>query len=251
MFYVPYRPIPGQPHHIGSEQETLDLIRRVLAKELAASKSKRRPAHTIKIFDEYYAAKLKEARLVLTTPQTKAERAFPELETIDEDATFEAIRKITEEAEETRPAKAKALRAGPGKVKLSLLHRKALLRGAFWLGVGFLAYLKPLWLVIPILMVVLFIIGLFYFAGAARVWAGLLLALHRMDKTNPRRSQRLRAGLDRFAMRWDRLLDWFPERLVESLYMPDFQALAMADDRHTQVMSARLQRLAEEDATLH
>lgn len=243
MYYYPtYEPIPGKSHEVGTEAETLEMIRDVLAKELRASRRLRGPARggrTIEVFDEYYRAKERDARDVLTQPATKAEAAFPEIEG---GAPVRAPIEETEmEATKQRPRAARATSAEP-KQKGYRLQR----RHFVWTGLIALAFFRPYWVLATLAVFAFAIILLFWLAGPSRVWAGTLLALHRIGQRDPARSRRLRIALDRMAERWDRMLDLFPEGSVDSLYMPDFQALATAEDRHSQAMSARLSRMADQ-----
>ena len=75
-----------------------------------------------------------------------------------------------------------------------------------------------------LVLTVITLVGFAYF-GSARIWLGLEQVIERRAMRNPQRAARLVALLDRAAMRWDLLLDCFPEGSVNGLYMPDFQSL--------------------------
>jgi hypothetical protein len=47
------------------------------------------------------------------------------------------------------------------------------------------------------------------------------------------------------ADRWDRFLDRFPQGSVDSLYMPDFQAISHDEARDEARLKQRLERLRE------
>lgn len=105
---------------------------------------------------------------------------------------------------------------------------------------------RPHWFVIGALLALLLVIGTFMTLGADRIWHGILAWLDRVEARDPARAAALRCKLDRFACRWDGVLDIFPDGMVDSLYMPDFQAMKQAEANHDAVVSDRLNRMVQE-----
>lgn len=102
------------------------------------------------------------------------------------------------------------------------------------------------WLVIGLLFLSVFILaGIFFVAGYDRVWQGVFRAHLWYAKRRPARATVLYARIDRFAVRWDAVLDLFPEGTVDGLYLPDF---ATAEARHDKALERRLRGLQEKRA---
>ncbi|WP_370400151.1 hypothetical protein [Sulfitobacter sp. JB4-11] len=101
-------------------------------------------------------------------------------------------------------------------------------------------------LVIGIVLLTLFIfVGVFLVLGYDGFWQrGMALARWYAER-NPTRSAALHARLDTFAMKWDAVLDRFPEGTVDGLYLPDFQELQAAEDRHDAALDRRLKDMRE------
>lgn len=113
--------------------------------------------------------------------------------------------------------------------------------GAFALLVLF----RP-WLVIGLTVLsVIILIGVFLIVGYDGFWKGVMKLGRWYSARRPERAVILNARLDRFAMKWDAILDRFPEGSVDGLYLPDFGELAMADKRHAEAMERRLSDLGE------
>lgn len=97
------------------------------------------------------------------------------------------------------------------------------------------------WLVFGLLFLFVFMmIGVFLIAGYDGFWQGVIKASRWYAKRRPSRAAVLHARLDRFAVRWDAVLDRFPEGTVDGLYLPDFAELANADVRHDEALERRL-----------
>ncbi|XDA98793.1 hypothetical protein AB1M95_02495 [Sulfitobacter sp. LCG007] len=79
--------------------------------------------------------------------------------------------------------------------------------------------------------------------GSRRVWGAVLGRIDRIAQRRPARAAAMRHRLDALAMRWDEVLDRFPERWVEGLYMPDFAHIVSADARHQADPRSRQGRL--------
>lgn len=117
-------------------------------------------------------------------------------------------------------------------------------RQVVWTGVALLVLFRP-WLVLGLLlMTVILLTGLFLALGYEGFWRRALGLMQRYAGRQPERAARLQARLDAFAMKWDALLDRFPEGSVDGLYLPDFGEMAAADARHDAALAWRLDRLA-------
>lgn len=114
------------------------------------------------------------------------------------------------------------------------------------LGVFALLVLLRPWLVIGLLVLsVIIMVGVFLIVGYDGFWKGVMKLGRWYSARRPERAAVLNARLDRFAMKWDAILDRFPEGSVDGLYLPDFGELAMADTRHAEAMERRLSDLGE------
>ncbi len=108
--------------------------------------------------------------------------------------------------------------------------------------------LRP-WLVLGLLILTTIImIGVFLMVGFDGFWHGVMRASRWYAKRRPSRAAAVHAKLDSFAMRWDAVLDRFPEGTVDSLYLPDFSELASADARHDAAVERRLAGLSGKGA---
>lgn len=224
-----YTLIPGQPH-TASEEETLSMIRSVLTEDVQPEPAKKRTQKQVaKRVAEPEAAPVAEE-------QPRRTDAFPDLE-----------------AEEPAPAKRKARRARPT-INMRVLTRPIAALRAFRpttrhlaiVSVLLLIVVRPHWFVIGVVLMLAAVIGAFMTLGADRIWHRVLKRLERVEAKDPARATELRTKLDHFAYRWDGFLDLFPDGMVDSLYMPDFQTLGQSEERHTNAMSERLARMGQE-----
>lgn len=112
--------------------------------------------------------------------------------------------------------------------------------GAFAL----LVLLRP-WLVFGLaFLLAIILVGVFLIVGYDGFWKGVMKAGRWYAKRRPERAAVLNTRLDRFAMRWDAILDRFPEGSVDGLYLPDFGELAVAEQRHDEAVERRLAGLS-------
>lgn len=103
-----------------------------------------------------------------------------------------------------------------------------------------LIVMKP-WLVLGVLFLCLFVfLGVFLIVGYDRFWQGVMKANRWYANRRPARAAVLHARLDHFAMRWDAILDRFPEGTVDGLYLPDFGEMDQAEKRHDAALERRL-----------
>lgn len=111
-----------------------------------------------------------------------------------------------------------------------------------------LVVLRP-WLVFGLMVFfIIVMIGVFLIAGYDGFWHGVVKVSGWYAKRRPSRAVVLHDRLDRFAVRWDAILDRFPEGTVDGLYLPDFAELATADVRHDEIVERRLARMLEKGA---
>lgn len=107
-----------------------------------------------------------------------------------------------------------------------------------------LVLMRP-WLVLGVVfLLAIILVGVFLILGYDGFWQNAMKAGRWYAKRNPDRAVALNKRLDRFAMRWDAILDRFPEGSVDGLYLPDFGELAMADQRHDEAVERRLSGLS-------
>lgn len=112
------------------------------------------------------------------------------------------------------------------------------------LGLLALVVLMRPWLVIGLLALTGFILAaVFLIAGYDGFWHGVMRSNRWYAKRRPERAAVILARLDRFAMRWDAVLDRFPEGTVDGLYLPDFGDMDAAERRHSEAMDRRLSGL--------
>ena len=101
------------------------------------------------------------------------------------------------------------------------------------------------WLVFGILFLTGFImVGVLLITGYDGFWQGIIRISRWYTKRRPERAEAVYQKLDRFAVRWDAILDRFPEGTVDGLYLPDFGELATADQRHEEAMDRRMAGLS-------
>lgn len=242
-----YTLIPGQPH-AASEEETMSMIRSVLVEVPDAQEAKPSAA----------AAKLVagDADKVAVTTISEDDRPAPEA-FVDRTLDQAPRRRVSDLPDLAAPEKAPK---GPGLLNraASVMARPA--RAAFQSARGFqpttrhlalasaalLCVVRPHWFVIGAVLIIAVVVGAFLTLGSDRIWHTVLGRLERIKQRDPARAAELTMKLDSFACRWDSVLDLFPEGMVDSLYMPDFQSMLQADIDHQAVVADRLSRMAQE-----
>lgn len=116
-------------------------------------------------------------------------------------------------------------------------------RHLLFLGLLIVAVFRP-WLVIGLLVLSgLVMVGVFLILGYDGFWRRIMSGARWYARRRPARAAALQRKLDRFAMRWDAVLDRFPEGTVDGLYLPDFGHLAEADARHDAALDRRFETL--------
>ena len=116
-----------------------------------------------------------------------------------------------------------------------------------WAVFALIVIMRP-WLVIGLFFLGLMIIGIaFLILGYDGFWLRGMALGRWYARRRPARAVVIHQKLDDFAMRWDAVLDRFPEGSVDGLYLPDFGALAEADARHDAAMERRLAGMRESE----
>jgi hypothetical protein len=231
-----YRLIPGYPDKT-SEEETLSMIRSILVEE---------PAEKPRVTPRKIVAKgksaVKRTFVKRVSARLRGAAALPELEA----------------AEAPEPPKRRPL-AEVGKLISSFSVGGAFqhiynrfrnfqptTRHLAIVSTLLLVIVRPHWFVIGIVLALALVIGTFLALGAERIWRAVQAHLRRVEARDPARAVVLRDRLDRFACRWDAILDLFPDGMVDELYMPDLQAMEDADKAHNEAVAARLNRMTQE-----
>jgi hypothetical protein len=104
------------------------------------------------------------------------------------------------------------------------------------------------WLVLAaVLLLVMLLTGAFLILGYDGFWRRAIGVAKWYARRRPAHADRLHRKVDRFAMKWDAVLDQFPEGTVDGLYLPDFGVWAEAEARHDAALARRLDGLREHE----
>ncbi len=135
-----------------------------------------------------------------------------------------------------------------GRMKAALTGYRPAPKHIVLVGIALLVLLRP-WLVVGLLFLSLFVfVGIFLILGYDGFWRRAMGLARWYAQRRPSRAAEMHRKLDAFAMRWDSILDRFPEGSVDGLYLPDFGDLATADARHDDALDRRLNNLREGEA---
>ncbi|WP_339823578.1 hypothetical protein [Sulfitobacter dubius] len=115
-------------------------------------------------------------------------------------------------------------------------------------ALALLVVLRPLLMLGLIFLTVFITLGVFIALGYDGFWQRAMALGRWYSKRRPERADRMRARLDAFAMKWDAVLDCFPEGTVDGLYLPDFGEMAAADVRHDEALDRRFDKLRNSEA---
>lgn len=231
-----YTLMPGQSH-AASEEETLSMIRSVLTEEVEQPpKRKRSPK-----------ARQPKADRPDTPQATATPRPFVER------TTESNPRRRATDLPDLADTDASGRKRGAPKVVQNVAGLVSRLR-AFRpttrhlaiVSVLLLLVVRPHWFVIGTVLGVALVVGVFMVLGADRIWGGVVKRLDQVEARDPVRACELRKKLDRFACRWDAILDFFPDGMVDGLYMPDLQSLHDAEQAHENAVADRLNRMVQE-----
>lgn len=116
-----------------------------------------------------------------------------------------------------------------------------------WAGFALLLFLRPVLVIGLSLLAALVMIGVFLVVGYDRFWRGAMRAARWYASRHPDRAAAMHEKLDAFALKWDAVLDRFPEGSVDGLYLPDFDSMVTADARHDATMERRFADMAENE----
>lgn len=175
-----YTLMPGVSHSIGTEAETLELVRTVLVDD----------------FEEQRRAQ------IYADSRNRKEAMTPEMLRAASHAKFEPLKHPVDIAAETRSAPPE--------------------RYASFIAVALLLVVRPLFVIVPVLSLIVLSILTFRVFGPERIWRWTSRRLDRIERRNKAKAAHYRRKLELAAYHWDRVLDLFPSRVVGHLYVPDF-----------------------------
>lgn len=229
-----YTPIPGKSHSIGSETEVLAMIRDVLTEEPEKSPDRRTKAPIAAKIQarKEEAVAIEDATAVKAAPAqaASARDVFPDLD----DPSKEGLPLFS-----TRGRAIYRVGAAARFMKERFKIKHAAIAACL-----LLFYLKPHWIVFGALLSILIFGSLLMLIGMDRIWETVVRWLEVLDDRNPAKAAKWRVRLDRFAERWDRILDIFPDGTVDGLYLPDLQSMQDDKARHAARVEERLSRMA-------
>ncbi len=231
--------MPGKPFE-GTEEETMQTIRQILTAEFEAEDNASRSAHKDVAAPQDRDPSAPRAFVERTLGKAPRRRAndFPE---IAKDAP-EPAKKRASAVSRLVP---KALGLAPATIGQVTQFRPTTRHLAI-VSTLLLVVVRPHWFVIAICLMLSVVIGTFLLLGSERIWTAVLARLTKIEEKDPARGAVWRARLDNFAYRWDGFLDLFPDGMVDELYMPDFQSMAMDEEQYANAMADRLDRMVRE-----
>ena len=241
---MPLEPIPGQPQH-ATEEETMSVIRSVLTAQDGPAPSRRetraQQAAARAAMMSGRNGETSPGAFVEPTREPKRRRA-DNLPVLQEIVEPQVSTKRAKRARRSVSLAARAVSSGVARLRAF----RPTTRHLALASLALLVALRPNWFVVTGVLAVALIVGAFMFLGSDRIWRIVLAHVARVDGRNPARAALLRTRLDRFACRWDAILDFFPDGMVDGLYMPDLQAMQDGEEAHTEAMAARLERMVHE-----
>ena len=99
-----------------------------------------------------------------------------------------------------------------------------------WAVVAGLVIYRPLMVPLVVLLLVWLVLIAYLTLGPDR-WGEIIAgAWQRLHSRKPELAERVRQRADRFAERFDRVLDWLPDAWAERLALPDFSGADPSDD---------------------
>ena len=135
-----------------------------------------------------------------------------------------------------------------GRIKSSIMGYRPTPRHIVLASLALLVVFRP-WLVVGLVFLSLFVIlTVFLILGYDGFWRRAMVLARWYATRRPTRAAHLHRKLDAFAMRWDAILDLFPEGSVDGLYLPDFGDLATAEARHDDALNRRFADMRENEA---
>lgn len=147
-----------------------------------------------------------------------------------------------------RAKAARQVRAEGGRIanmKAAVLGYRPTPRHIVIASAALIIFFRP-WLVLGIGILSLFILtGIFLILGYDGFWRRAMGLARWYARRHPTRAVEMHRKLDSFAMKWDAVLDRFPEGTVDGLYLPDFGDLAEAESRHDAALDRRFSEMRE------
>ncbi|MEX0370077.1 MAG: hypothetical protein AB3N09_05550 [Tateyamaria sp.] len=223
-----YTLIPGESQ-TATEEETMSMIRSVLSEEEA-------PKPTAPKMVAAAAKRAFVARSVEAAPRRRSSD-LPPLAASDD---------VPAPKQPKRTRSFSRLMAAPMHLIARVRAFHPTTRQLALVSMALLVVVRPHWFVLGAVLVLVAVTLTFLTFGADRIWRALSAVLTRIEARDNVRAAVLRDRLDRFACRWDAVLDLFPEGMVDGLYMPDLQALQQAEIDHQNVVARRLDRMVQE-----
>lgn len=145
-------------------------------------------------------------------------------------------------------AKGTAKRRGIfGRMKTSVFGYRPSVKVVIWACFAILVFMRPVLIIGLSLLGLLIMIGVFLVVGYDRFWKGAMGLARWYAARRPDRAAEMHRKLDAFALKWDSVLDHFPEGSVDGLYLPDFGNMANADARHDAALDRRFANLSENE----
>lgn len=221
---------------IGLDPTSLAAIRNLLATE---------PEVEPQPVEERQAAKAEAAFVPLPEAAAHAHEPRPVM------ASAKPSKADLKAAKRAAKAKAKAFRTGDGildRVKAKVVGYRPTPKHIVLACLTLLIIFRP-WLVLGLVFLSSFIVmAIFLILGYDGFWRRGMGLARWYARRRPARSVELHRKLDTFAMKWDAVLDRFPEGSVDGLYLPDFGDLAEAEARHDAALDRRFESLRETEA---
>jgi hypothetical protein len=157
--------------------------------------------------------------------------------------------KIQPQKKIASPSDSELIKAKPnkqslfGKLRLQFQPRR---KHVVWAGFACAIVLRPNWFLLTFMLPIIVFLGAFAVFGANKSWGCIMWIFSVFAGRSPQRANRFARRMDKVAVLWDGILDRFPEGMVDGLYLPDFQSILAAEERHDAVVDARLSRMHAE-----
>ena len=163
-------------------------------------------------------------------------------------APVEVQQTIQKTAVSAPPAKQGRIAQAKAKLKAKVFGYRPTSKHIMLGALTLLVLFRP-WLVVGLVLMSIFtFVCVLLILGYDGFWQRSMAVARWYAKRRPSRATEIHRKLDSFAVKWDAVLDRFPEGTVDALYLPDFGDLAVADKRHEEAMDRRLATLREGEA---
>ena len=178
----------------------------------------------------------------------KAKAAFAPLSASSSETAKDSVQETRKIAERDKPQVGVSERGLIGNMKAKVIGYRPTTKHVVFGCLALLVFFRP-WLMFGILFLSVFVmVGIFLILGYDGFWHRAMGVARWYAQRRPKQSVEMHGKLDRFAMKWDAVLDRFPEGSVDGLYLPDFGGLAEADARHDAALDRRFEGLRENGA---